>query len=70
MSFDKNLSKVLGSLTSTPKSTKTIAKDAGVSKSTTYRKIRKLKEKKLVSVSGFLDDNGNRHFLYRKVKVD
>lgn len=67
MLYDKNLTKVLDSLTNTPKSTKAIAEEAGVSKSTTYRKIRELKEKQLVSVSGILDDSGNKHFLYRKV---
>jgi len=66
MFSDHNLTKVFDSLTNTPKSAKTIANESGVSTTTTYRKIRELKEKRLVAVSGILDDDGRRNFLYRK----
>lgn len=66
MFSDYNLTKVFNSLTNSPKSAKTIAKEAGISRTTTYRKIRELKEKRLVEVSGSLDDDGRRNFLYRK----
>ena len=64
---DQNLTKVLDSLTDTPKSVKTIAKESGVSKTTTYRKIRELRERRQVAVSGFLSENGRRHLLFRKL---
>lgn len=66
MFSDHNLTKVFDSLTNTPKSAKTIANESGVSRTTTYRKIRELKEKRLVAVSGSLDGDGRRNFLYRK----
>lgn len=66
MFSDNNLTKVFDSLSDTPKSAKTIAKQSGVSTTTTYRKIRELKEKRLVAVSGILDSDGRRNFLYRK----
>ncbi len=66
MFSDHNLTKVFDSLSDTPKSAKTISNESGISRTTTYRKIRELKEKRLVAVSGFLDETGNRIFLYRK----
>ena len=66
MFSDHNLTKVFDSLTHTPKSAKTIANESGISRTTTYRKIRELKEKRLLAVSGSLDDDGRRNFLYRK----
>lgn len=66
MFSDYNLTKVFNSLTNSPKSAKTISNESGVSRTTTYRKIRELKEKRLVTVSGSLDDDGRRNFLYRK----
>ena len=65
MFIDYNLTKVFDSLTDNPKSIKTIANESGVSRTTTYRIIRELKEKRLVVVSGNLD-SGIRNFLYRK----
>lgn len=66
MFSDYNLTKVFNSLTNSPKSAKTISNESGVSRTTTYRKIRELKEKRLVAVSGLLDNDGRRNFLYRK----
>jgi len=66
MFSDYNLTKVFDSLTDNPKSIKTIANESGVSTTTVYRKIRELKEKRLVAVSGNLDDGGRRNFLYSK----
>ena len=64
---NQNLTKVFDSLTKSPKTAKTIAEESGVSRTTTYRKIRELREKRLVAISGALDDKGRRNFLYRKV---
>lgn len=66
MLANENLTKIFYSLTSSPKSVKTISEETGISRTTTYRKIRELKEKRLVTVSGILDDSGIRNFLYRK----
>ena len=66
MFSDHNLTKVFDSLSDTPKSAKTISNESGVSRTTTYRKIRELKERQIVAVTGSLDDDGRRNFLYRK----
>jgi len=65
MLSDHNLTKVFDSLSDTPKSIKTISNESGVSRTTTYRIIKELKEKRLVAVSGNLD-SGIRNFLYSK----
>lgn len=64
---DKRLLKIFLSLTDSPKTSKTISEETGISLTTVYRKIRILKEKHLVSVSGILDDSGKKNFLYRKI---
>lgn len=63
---DENLIKILFSLTSLPKSVKRISEDTGISITTVYRKIRKLKENQLVAISGCITDDGIRQFLYSK----
>lgn len=63
---DKNLIKILYSLTNLPKSAKNISKDTGIPITTVYRKIRKLKERQLVAVSGCITDDGIKQFLYSK----
>jgi len=66
MFSDNNLTKVFDSLSDTPKSIKTIANESGVSRTKIYGIIKKLKEKRLLAVSGSFDDDGRRNFLYRK----
>ena len=63
---DKNLMKILFSLTSSPKSAKRISEDTGISITTVYRKIKKLKESQLVAISGCITDEGTKQFLYSK----
>lgn len=63
---DKNLMMILSTLTNSPKPAKKIAKDTGISITTVYRKIRKLKEKQLVVISGRISEEGTRQFLYSK----
>ena len=63
---DKNLMKIFLSLTNSPKSTKRISEDTGISITTVYRKIRKLKEKQLVAISGCITGDGTKQFLYSK----
>lgn len=63
---DKNLMIVFLSLTDKPKTIKRISKETGISITTVYRKIRKLKERKLVAISGRITEEGTRHFLYSK----
>lgn len=63
---DKNLMTVFLSLTIQPKTVKMISEETGISRTTVYRKIQKLKEKKLVAISGRITEDGIRHFLYSK----
>ena len=63
---DENLMKIFLSLTDSPKSLKRISEETGIPLSTVYRKIRKLKEKKLVTRSGLLTKDRRRIFLYSK----
>lgn len=66
---DKNLMTVFHSLTNNPKTIKGISEETGISITTVYRKIQKLKEKKLVIISGRITKEGTRHFLYSKHEV-
>ena len=63
---DEKLMKVFFSVTKFPKSAKIISKDTGISLTTVYRKIRKLKEKNLVDISGQISEDGRRSFLYSR----
>lgn len=63
---DKNLMRIFFSVTNSPKSAKRISEDTGISITTVYRKIRKLREKQLIAISGCITDDGRRNFLYSR----
>jgi len=62
---DKSLMKIFLSITKNPKSAKSISQETAIPLNTVYRKLRILKEKELVQVSGSIE-NGVRNFLYSK----
>ena len=63
---DSTLMKIFQSLTDSPKSVKMISDETGISRATTYRKLKKLRSKKLVKTSGSFNEAGSKNFLYSK----
>ena len=63
---DSTLMKIFQSLTASPKSVKMISDKTGISRTTTYRKLKKLRTKKLVRMSVSFNDAGSKNFLYSK----
>ena len=63
---DSTLMKIFQSLTDSPKSVKMISGKTGISRTTTYRKLKKLRTKKLVRISVSFNDAGSKNFLYSK----
>jgi len=48
-----------------PKSAKKISAEYHISLSTVYRRIETLLEKKLLSITGIIDKDGKKYFLYQ-----
>ena len=63
---DSTLMKIFQSLTASPKSVKMISDKTGISRTTTYRKLKKLRVKKLVRMSVSFNEAGSKNFLYSK----
>ena len=63
---DETLMKIFTLMNEFPKSTKKISEDTGIPLTTVYRKIKKLREKNLVDISGEISDDGRRKSLYSK----
>ena len=63
---DSTLMKIFQSLTDSPKSVKMISNETGIAITTTYRKLKKLRTKKLVRTSGSFNEAGSKNFLYSK----
>lgn len=57
---DEYVQKILNVIKDTPKSAKQISKESGISICSVYRKLRVLKEKKILLVSGNITDDGIR----------
>lgn len=55
---DKNLMKVLSSISDLPKSAKEISSECYLSISTVYRKLHFMHQKGLLKTSGIITDNG------------
>ena len=63
---DSTLMKIFQSLTDSPKSVKMISDKTGISRTTTYRKLKKLRTKKLVRISVSFNEAGSKNFLYSR----
>ncbi len=63
---DEIMMNVFQSLIDSPKTATQISFECDIPISTVYRKLKDLREKKLLHVSGFLNDNERRTKLYKK----
>ena len=63
---DSTLMKIFQTLTDSPKSVKMISGETGIAITTVYRKLKKLRIKKLVRISVSFIDSGTKNFLYSK----
>lgn len=48
-----------------PKNASELSKDCDVSLTTVYRQVKRLSDKKLLVVSGSIDDDGKKHFTFK-----
>ncbi len=61
---EKSALQILRSAVS-PKSAYHISQDCSISLTTVYRQIKRLNDKKLLVVSGSIDESGKKHFLFK-----
>ncbi|MDE1815504.1 MAG: HTH domain-containing protein [Thaumarchaeota archaeon] len=48
-----------------PKNASELSKECNVSLTTVYRQVKRLNDKKLLIVSGSIDDGGKKHFTFK-----
>ncbi len=48
-----------------PKNAYELSKDCDISLTTVYRQVKRLNDKKLLVVSGSIDDGGKKHFTFK-----
>ena len=66
---DKYARGILESTIEMPKSVIELSTECGIPISTAYRRVRMLHSNKLVGISGSINEDGKKHFLYKsKVK--
>ena len=63
---DSTLMKIFQSMTDSSKSVKMISDKTGIGRTTVYRKLKKLRTKKLVRISVSFNEAGSKNFLYSK----
>ncbi len=63
---DEIMMNIFQSIIKSPKSATQISFECDIPISTVYRKLRDLREKKLLHISGFLNDHERRTKLYKK----
>lgn len=61
---DESVKRILRSATY-PKSAYQLSKDCDVSLTTIYRQVKRLNDKKLLLVSGSIDESGKKHFTFK-----
>ncbi|HJU14555.1 MAG TPA: HTH domain-containing protein [Candidatus Nitrosotalea sp.] len=49
-----------------PKNAFQLSQDCDISLTTVYRQIKRLNDKKLLVVSGSIDESGKKHFVFRR----
>ena len=64
MLSEESVTKILRSATS-PKNAYELSRECEVSLTTAYRQIRRLNEKRLLVVSGHIDESGKKHFVFK-----
>ena len=64
--IDQKASKTILNVTNTPKSIKQITEDTNLPMSTIYRKIKKMQSLQFLEVSGSINDDGKKYFLYKR----
>jgi predicted transcriptional regulator len=66
---DKYCRTILDSTVECPKSAKQLSQDCNIPISTAYRRVQQLHDHKLLSISGMINEDGKKYFLYKsKVK--
>lgn len=61
---DKYCRQIISSIVDGKKSVPKISKETNIPISTVYRKIQKLEEQKLLDITGLINDEGKKIFLY------
>lgn len=66
---DKYSRAILESTVEMPKSALDLSKDCGIPISTAYRRVQRLHSHKLLGISGSINEDGKKYFLYKsKIK--
>ncbi len=66
---DKYCRAILESTIDCPKSAKQLSQECNIPISTAYRRVQQLHDHKLVTISGMINEDGKKYFLYKsKVK--
>ncbi len=66
---DKYCRGILESTVECPKSAKQLSQECNIPISTAYRRVQQLHDNKLLSISGMINEDGKKYFLYKsKVK--
>ena len=62
---DKYCRAILESASDLPKSAKQLSQECGVPISTAYRRIQQMHDHKILSISGTINEDGKKFFLYK-----